>query len=1055
MNIYGEPIEGSSLDNGGTITGDLEVTGDIECDNLTVTDTLTASTIITEQELDVKDPLITCGVDNPADSLNLGLLMEYNDGADKWTGFVRSKNDKNHYLIEATSKPTPSQNITLLDRGHLLANQMTVKANSDALISKFIVQNNLGSLEFQNSTGIQKYSMQHTASSDTLHLSGGAGANFMSLTMVGTTGEMSLDAATLTIGSGATEYSIPTTDGTANQILQTDGAGTVSWANSGGSDFNSLEASSGLFTGGGLSINADTTKFDIAAGTGQYVSGSTVTTTSWGAMLANGGPYTGTLTYVSLAPGDVVTISPTKPTPTQRRNNIFLGVLGTVNLTNVNDTSDTPVYLGNHLSQLNDLSESIGLINVSGNTISSNSLLTIAKSLGSIYNFGGNFSTSATNPSINSIPALDTNVADTFAYVYQDSSVVLSQTSVIPANYDDGNGAGSPGAVASNDWSTSRVYLNDVIMVIQPGQVVHNSLSIARSNLATENFVESSGVEANGVLIGYMIIRGGATDLSLAGDCLFVQAGKFGGSGSGAGTIDLQVAFDNSTVPQITTNATNTSLTLKSHNTSSNLLDCLDSADSSVFTVSAGGIIASPELDCDITNLETLNFKNTIGTTKLALLYRTANNSLILEDESSNTLQVTDLAGTQTWYDNTGSKLVEITSGPKLNVGDPSPGNGHFNVQFDGSCRSIMESNTDGVVGNVFQFNKSRGTRASRTDVVVDDLLGAYNFYGYYNGSYVLAAGLSVWVDDTWNGSIRKTRLTYASNDTVNNIERFCVSSDGEFCIGNSLGSSHYVYPKARGAAGQQLRSDGAGVLTWQNITPATTVTNAIPKYSGLTGLLTESEVIIDSSNNIAFPNYAQAFDISTPNAGASITLSGGIGAKQLTVDADAVTVENDLKYQQSFFHGYFYGNHPLTLTTQGTWQRLFVSAGFIAGADTNDFTVNTNGAYTYTGSRDKRCEVTATFSIGTDPTQAALQLEIAVFQNIPADLTLDNANGSQCLMFIGSNNVEAHTGSSHFYPKLTNGDTLAVYARSTSIAAALIQVRTLSFIGTCVDNVV
>ena len=69
---------------------DLTVSGDA-----TITGTLTATTAIFVDELKVSDNIIELAINNPADNLNNGILQEYNDGAQKWAGLIRSKDDKN------------------------------------------------------------------------------------------------------------------------------------------------------------------------------------------------------------------------------------------------------------------------------------------------------------------------------------------------------------------------------------------------------------------------------------------------------------------------------------------------------------------------------------------------------------------------------------------------------------------------------------------------------------------------------------------------------------------------------------------------------------------------------------------------------------------------------------------------------------------------------------------------------------------------------------------------------------------------------------------------
>ena len=114
-NIYAKTIEvDGSLSVSGTSTFD---TADFKYIN---TDTLQATTIINVNEIEVKDTLIHLGIDNPADTNNLGYMEEWNDGAKKYSGIIRSKDDKKHYLLEGlTTKPTPTSNITAEPKGDL------------------------------------------------------------------------------------------------------------------------------------------------------------------------------------------------------------------------------------------------------------------------------------------------------------------------------------------------------------------------------------------------------------------------------------------------------------------------------------------------------------------------------------------------------------------------------------------------------------------------------------------------------------------------------------------------------------------------------------------------------------------------------------------------------------------------------------------------------------------------------------------------------------------------------------------------------------------------
>ena len=137
------------------IQGNLDVSEDITCKNINVSETITAHTIVTEQELEVKDPLILCGKDNPADALNLGMIEEHKNGAtDRYTGFVRSKDDKRHYLLNnVTPKPTPSDDIRPVGGLRSLLGDMVLnQLNCETLDADASLRCETGIVMAQNST---------------------------------------------------------------------------------------------------------------------------------------------------------------------------------------------------------------------------------------------------------------------------------------------------------------------------------------------------------------------------------------------------------------------------------------------------------------------------------------------------------------------------------------------------------------------------------------------------------------------------------------------------------------------------------------------------------------------------------------------------------------------------------------------------------------------------------------------------------------------------------------------------------------------------------------
>ena len=584
MDINGYSIN-DTLANGGEINGDLGIVGDVDITgNLNVSDTITADTIVSNVDLEVTDPLILCGKDNPNDLTNLGLIEELTDGIKKWSGLIRSKNDKKQYLLEkSVTKPSNSTDITILPRGTLV---------SSAVETSTIIADDIDS--------VNAVAIGFTTAPDV----------FLSRTGRDTTvqGGLVVDQASIlkgavTFNNGVNSYTYPVTRGDNLDFLQTDASGNVSWV-SGAETIKSL--STGVISGGTLSVNGgDDTKFDISDGEGEIIDADTGTKTkiSWTGLTAQSTTYSGILTFVSINSSGLPIYSTSKPTNEGIRNDIFLGVLVHVNSVNIDVVNNEQMTILNTSNQLHDLANAIGFINTIGNIVGPKTLLKFEKNAGNVFAFGANFYINHKDPHIVSTPLVDTTAGGIFQYRYQDgSSSALTLTDIIPTEYDDGNGQGSPGAVATNKWQVQRVYLftsNNV--KIQPGQAVYNSYGDALNGISSEAFNTEPSIADNGLLIAFIIIRGGATDLNVTNDAVFIQAGKFGGSGSGGGggtsTHSLQNAYDGGS--DITLNNTENGIVVKDASTpvASDLLKVTDNAGTTdFFAVYADKVVVNKPL---------------------------------------------------------------------------------------------------------------------------------------------------------------------------------------------------------------------------------------------------------------------------------------------------------------------------------------------------------------------------------------------------------------------------------------------------------------------------
>jgi len=90
------------------------------------------------------------------------------------------------------------------------------------------------------------------------------------------------DAGAITVNPAGTPFTLPTADGTLDQVLTTNGTGTVSWADPGGGDV----------VGPGSSTDHAVARYDLA--TGKVIQNSTVTISDAGAITVNpaGTPFT-------------------------------------------------------------------------------------------------------------------------------------------------------------------------------------------------------------------------------------------------------------------------------------------------------------------------------------------------------------------------------------------------------------------------------------------------------------------------------------------------------------------------------------------------------------------------------------------------------------------------------------------------------------------------------------------------------------------------------------------------------------------------------------------
>jgi hypothetical protein len=288
----------------------------------------------------------------------------------------------------------------------------------------------------------------------------------------------------------------------------------------------------GLVSGGILSINTDTTKFDISAGKGVVINEAdpdvpVVYNVSWTAFSAQTvtNLATSPVSYISIDSSGAITQSTTAPVASDGQLSIFIGQLGHSNNSTISTAVITPTIFNNGTNLIRAVTESLGVLGT-GCIVSANGAnLSIDMSSGTLIKEGINY-------------AAATTAKHTKAFSAQVPATIRRRTqtgngdtnTVLDVGFYDN--AGTKTSVAPNKYTNQRVYLvSSGNIVVQYGQTIYNSMSEATSAINSETFVLLNNLKENAKLIGVVSVRSNGTDLSAAADAVFTPPrGVVGGS---------------------------------------------------------------------------------------------------------------------------------------------------------------------------------------------------------------------------------------------------------------------------------------------------------------------------------------------------------------------------------------------------------------------------------------------------------------------------------------------------------------------------------------------
>lgn len=302
------------------------------------------------------------------------------------------------------------------------------------------------------------------------------------------------------------------------------------------------DLTTGVASGGELNI-ASPTSVEIVALVGYVVDNNALTSVSPTVVKVDeptqivpldAGSLARSITFWLMDSAGNVIQQAARPTPTQRRTHITLGVsFFDTGLATLIEVQTRPVILSQPVNQFVDLVDAMGSISLSGNLVSPNGVnLQINKAVGTVFSRASNHFASGVltdDPHISTIPA---QTPAQFRRITRGTTLPTPPivTTLDPANFDSG-GVITPVGGGTNTSTIQRVWVfatnvATAQIAVQYGQQTYSSLGAAVAAIGTEPFVQAPATEL-GALVGYICVTRTATNLSDPTQAVFVKAGKF------------------------------------------------------------------------------------------------------------------------------------------------------------------------------------------------------------------------------------------------------------------------------------------------------------------------------------------------------------------------------------------------------------------------------------------------------------------------------------------------------------------------------------------------
>jgi hypothetical protein len=342
--------------------------------------------------------------------------------------------------------------------------------------------------------------------------------------------------------------------------------------------------STGLLHGGVLSTENGTTTFSITSGSGLIVDYNastvdepypTITAVDWPAYVSSSLPNitTAEITYIAIDSTGALFKQNTAYTDGDFESKIVIGRVLHQNGSVTNGTITSPTVAYGQTGFRGDFVRAFGPLKLSGHVVSVNATATnpptntqflgLAKTAGDSYVEGRNYTT---NPNSPNYVKSTTDTALTTSKIYREyvngSGVPVIDTGIANAGYTaidvtNYNNAGTLTPIgAGNKFTIQRLYwfpnsVNRAIFAYY-GNAIYSTIPEAEAAIGSEAFTEGDNTRDAAILLGYLIVKEGATDLGNVTQAKLIQAGLSraisstggGGGATAPGGADTYVQFN-------------------------------------------------------------------------------------------------------------------------------------------------------------------------------------------------------------------------------------------------------------------------------------------------------------------------------------------------------------------------------------------------------------------------------------------------------------------------------------------------------------------------------